>query len=342
MIDDLERTVDIAIVGATGLVGGAVMALLAQRNFPAGNVYPLASSDSDGTPVEFGNRKLTVHAVKDFDFARVQIAIFCVPAMVAREFIPIATKTGCIAIDHSAAFRSDKSVPLVIAEINADEIADFESGNIIACPDSSTIHVMLALQPLIDLPIKSLSVHVMRAVSDIGKAGIDELSKQSIALFNLKEIKSEQFASQIAFNVLPTATSDASLSCDVGESVAQEIQEFSRLPDIKVNVSAVQVPVFFGHSYSLLIEFKDKISKNQLTKLLQSKDVIKLSRAQGKGSCPTAVTDAAQNERLFIDQIMIKGAGSQDLALWMVADNIHCGVATNSVQIAEILVKDYL
>jgi len=340
--DEKERTIDIAIVGATGLVGGAVMDLLAESKFPAGTIYPLASNDSDGSTVEYGRRKLTVHALADFDFARVQVAIFCVPATVALEYIPRATKSGCIVIDHSPAFRSDTSVPLVQADINAEEIADFESANIIACPDSSASHIVLALQPLLAFPVSRITVHAMRAVSDIGKAGIDELSKQSIALFNLKEIKNKYFPAQIAFNVLPVAKNDVSLEVDIEESIEKEIQEIIQRTDIKISVSAVQVPVFFGHSYRLLIEFKEKIKYKQITQMLQNNRYIELSNSSNSGSKPTAVTDAAQNMRLLIDQIMIKKGEVQDLALWMVADNIHCGVASNSVQIAEILVKDYL
>ena len=342
MTDELERTIDIAIVGATGLVGGAVMELLAEREFPAGNIYPLASNDSDGNPVEYGKRKLTVHVLADFDFARVQIAIFCVPAGVAKEHIPRATKSGCIVIDHSAAFRSDVSVPLVQADINADEIADFKSANIIACPDSSTSHIALALQPLMGLPISRLTVHSMRAVSDIGKAGIDELSKQSIALFNLKEIKHKHFSSQIAFNILPVVKSDVSMAAHNEENIEKEIQEIFQRSDIKISISVVQVPVFFGHSYRLLIELKEKMDKKQIMDRLQKSHYINLSDSSKSDSYPTAVTHAAQNSHIHLDQIMIKKGEANEMALWMVADNIRCGVASNSVQIAEILVKDYL
>lgn len=343
MTGDQERTVDIAIVGATGLVGGAVLELLEQRKFPVGNIYPLASSEGAGAPIDFCKRKFTVHELDKFDFAKVQIAIFCVPMEVAKEFVPIATKAGCIVIDHSAAFRNDPSVPLVLADVNPDEIADFESKNIIACPDSSAAHIVLAVTPLLNkMKATRITAHAMCAVSSVGRAGIDELSKQSLAMFNLKKIETSLFSKQIAFNVLPGSDLDQNAEFQREDGIQNEINEFMRSPDIMVEVTMVQVPVFFGHSYRLLVEFKEKIDIKQVRKKLRNGVGIKLLAAKNRRDPATAVTNAAQSERLYIDQIKVTGKKSKNLDLWMVADNIRCGVASNSVQIAEILVKDYL
>lgn len=343
MTEEQTRKVDIAVVGATGLVGGAVLEQLVQRNFPVSNLYPLASSNSEGLAVEFGQHKLTVHDLKDFDFSKVQLAIFCVPTTVAREFIPAATETGCVVIDHSSAFRDDPAVPLVMAQINPDEIADYPSKNIIACPDSSTAHILLTINPLLnDHEIERVTVHAMRAVTDIGRAGIDELSQQSIALFNLKEIKCSQFDRQIAFNVLPAVKSLAGTDKPQHAVIENEIHEILRRPDIKFWVTTVQVPVFFGHSYRLVAEFKGKINVRQITEILRRTEGIKLSSSTKPGNVPTVVTDAVKDERLHFDQPVIRGTNQSDLEMWLVADNIRCGVASNSVQIAEILVKGYL
>jgi aspartate-semialdehyde dehydrogenase len=340
--DEIPHTIDIAVVGATGLVGSAVIDLLAERNITTGKIYPLASADSDGKTVDYGQHKLTVHRLDAFDFGKVQIAVFAVPANIAREYIPRAVSAGCIVIDHSPVYRDDSSVPLVQAELNADEIADYQSAGIVACPDSSTAHVALALAPLLALPVSRITVHAMRAVSDIGRAGINELSEQSIALFNLKEIKSRQFPVQTAFNILPVARSDASMEMSLEQAIEKELQEIFQRSDTIIRVSTVQVPVFFGHSYKLLIEFKEEIDSGRILQLLHKNSWIELVDSADKSHYPTVVTDAVHNTHVVIDQNMIKGDKLNKLALWMVADNLHCGVASNSVQIAEILVKDHL
>ncbi len=343
MTGDQERTIDIAIVGATGLVGGAVLELLEQRDFPVGNLYPLASGDGAGAPIDFCKRKFTVHELDKFDFAKAQIAIFCVPMEVAKEFVPVATEAGCIVIDHSAAFRNDPSVPLVLADVNPDEIADFESQNIITCPDSTAAHIVLAVMPLLgELDVDRITAHAMCAVSSAGRAGIDELSKQSIAMFNLKEIKAEIFPKQIAFNVLPRSNFDHDSDSRMEERAQKEIDEIIRSPDILVGVSTSLTPVFFGHSYRLRVEFKEEIDVKRVEQLFAGVENIELDLARSAKDFTTVVTDAAQDERLFVDQIRVTGDKSNFLDFWLVADNIRCGVARNSVQIAEILVKDYL
>ena len=342
MTDDKTPRIDIAVAGATGLVGSAVVDLLAERQFSAGKIYPLASDDSDGKAVGDGQRKLTTHTLAGFDFSKVQIAIFAVPAKIAREHIPRAVSAGCIVIDHSPAYRDDNSVPLVQAELNADEIADYQSSGILACPDSSTTHIALALAPLLELPLSRLTVHAMRAVSDIGRAGITELSEQSIALFNLKEIKSNQFPVQTAFNILPVARNDVSMEMQLEQAIEKELQEIFQRTDTNISVSTAQVPVFFGHSYKLLIEFKEEIDTGRILELLRENLYVELVDSAHEAHYPTVVTDAVHNRRVVIDQNMIRGGKAKKQALWMVADNIHSGVASNSVQIAEILVKDHL
>jgi aspartate-semialdehyde dehydrogenase len=340
--DETTRKIDIAVAGATGLVGSAVVDLLAERQFTTGKVYLLASDDSNGKVVAYGQHKLTMHTLDSFDFSKVQIAIFAVPANIARDHIPRAVSAGCIVIDHSPAYRDDSSVPLVQAEVNADEIADYQSAGILACPDSSTAHIALAIAPLFELPVSSLTVHAMRAVSDIGRAGITELSEQSIALFNLKEIKSNQFPVQAAFNVLPVARNDVSMDMNLEQAIEKELQEIFQRTDTNISVSTAQVPVFFGHSYKLLVEFKEEIDTGRILEILRENSYIELVDSAHEAHYPTAVTDAVQNRHVVIDQNMIKGGKAKKQALWMVADNIHSGVAFNSVQIAEILVKDHL
>lgn len=334
---------DIAVVGATGLVGSAVMELLAQREFPVGQLYPLASENSDGNSVEFGQHRLTVHTLEGFDFRDVQLALFCVPLDVALSYVPQAAEAGCIVIDLSGAFRLEPEVPLVMAEINPEAIKEFQARNIIASPDSSIIQSLLALNPLHKQnPLERINAVFMRAVSEIGKAGIDELSSQSIALFNLKEIKSKQFAHQIAFNVLAQAGGKSLVHGAKLEDYLQlELQKILQDPDIGMNATAVQVPVFFGHSAALHIEFKDKISREQAHKLLSKQSRLTVVDDARHSKFATAVSHAANDDQIYISSVREDPSWERGLNLWVVSDNIRAA-ANNGVLVAEILVKGYL
>jgi len=334
---------DIAVVGATGLVGNAVLETLAQREFPIAQVFPLASANSDGNTVEFGKHHLAVHQLDGFDFRKVQLAIFCIPDTVARTWVLEASQAGCIVIDLSAAFRLEPEVPLVIAEINPQAIAGFQARNIIASPDSSILHSLLATFPLHQQnPLERINAVFMRAVSELGRAGIDELSSQSIALFNLKSIKNKQFSEQVAFNVLPQAGGKAMKDGSKFEhTLEHELKKILEDPDIGMNVTAAQVPVFFGHSAALHIEFRDKMSTEQARKLLEKYPRLTLVGDARQAKFATAVTHAANDEQVYVSRVRDDPSWERGLDLWVVADNIRTA-ANNSVQVAEILVKDYL
>lgn len=334
---------DIAVVGATGLVGSAVLELLTECEFPVGQIYPLASEDSDGNSVEFGERRLIVHQVEGFDFHQVQLALFCVPAEIARTYAPRATQAGCIVIDLSAAYRLDPQVPLVVADVNSDAVAGYQNKHIIACPDSSLIQILLALSPLHRQdPLERINAVFMLAVSELGKAGIDELSSQSIALFNLKEVKTRLFGQQIAFNVL--AQSGGKTVKDGAKyefQLQQELQKILEDPDIGMNVTATQVPVFFGHSAALHVEFKDEISTEQARKILSKQSRLTLVEAAGHGGFASAVSHAANDEQIYVSRVREDPSWERGLDFWVVADNIRAA-ANNGVLVAEILVKGYL
>ena len=334
---------DIAVVGATGLVGSAVLELLAQRNFPVAQLYPLASENSEGTSIEFGKHRLTVHNLDGFDFRGVQLALFCVPEDVAKSYALEASQAGCAVIDLSEAFRLDPDIPLVIAEVNGQAVAGFQKKNIIACPDSSIIQCLLALSPLHQRnPLERINAVFMRAVSEIGKTGIDELSRQSIALFNLKEIKSEQFAHQVAFNVLAQAGGrKVKDGTKLERNLQLELQKILEDPDIGMNATATQVPVFFGHSAALHIEFKDKFSTEQAQKLLETQPRLSLVNKPRQTEYATAVSHAANDEQIYVSRVREDPSWERGLNLWVVSDNIRTA-ANNGVQVAEILVKGYL
>ena len=334
---------DIAVVGATGLVGGAILELLAQREFPVAQLYPLASEHSEGNSVEFGQHRLSVRKLDGFDFRDVQLALFCVPADVAKLYVPQAAQAGCIVIDLSEVFRLDPDIPLVIAEVNPHAVADYQRENIITCPDSSIIQSLLTLYPLHQQnPLERINAVFMRAVSEIGRAGIDELSGQSIALFNLKELKHNQFAQQIAFNVLAQAGGKiVKDGVKFEHNLQQELQKILEDPDIGMNTTATQVPVFFGHSAALHIEFKDKFSTEQAHRLLEKQPRLSLVNDKRQTKYATAVSHAANDEQIYVSRIREDQSWERGLNLWVVSDNIRTA-ANNGVLVAEILVKGYL
>ena len=340
----MEQQIDIAVVGATGLVGNAVLEHLSESKISVGQIYALASDNSSGESVPFGNRQLTVHNTAEFDFNKVQLSFFCVPTEVSQTYIDKAVSTGNYCIDFSEYSRRDKDVPLVVQAVNGAVLEDLK-GKVVASPDSSILHLAQILSVFSEAGvIERVNATLLRAVSEIGRKGIDELSAQSIALFNLKPIKREHFDEQIAFNVLPHAC-HASAN-HIGEKdgfvdqLQIELQKVMQDDALLLNASLVQVPVFYGHSMTLQLEFSDEVPINTLQDLISQSSELNLVK---KGaSRPNSVTDAVNQKGVYIGGLRPDPTWKSGINLWVTADNIHQGAAINGVQLAEILVKDYL
>ncbi|MGD8784388.1 MAG: aspartate-semialdehyde dehydrogenase [Thioalkalispiraceae bacterium] len=338
----MEKQIDIAVIGATGLVGNAVLERLAVSKISVGTIYPVASERSDSESVAYGKRQLTVHNLKDFDFSKVQLCFFCTPAEVVREYIDTAVAADCYCIDFSNNSRLKDDVPLIVASVNAGQLAQL-TGKVIACPDSSVTHLAQLLSPLMELEvIERVNVVLMRAVSEFGRQGISELSEQSIALFNLKPIKTKHFAKQIAFNVLPHAchTAGQEIKEDSGLQLALELRGVLADDALLVNPTLVQVPVFFGHSMVVQLEFAAEVPINKLRDLIKTASDLHL--VDQELNSPSVVADAVNQAGVFVGAVRPDPTWPQGINLWAVADNIHQGAAINGVQLAEILVKDYL
>jgi aspartate-semialdehyde dehydrogenase len=339
----MTKPISLAIVGATGLVGAAVLELLSAREFPLHQLYLLASQESVGTPVEFAGKSHRVKDLASFDFRQVQLAIFCVPASVAAQYVPIAQAAGCTVIDHSEQFRLAEYVPLVIPEINPHLLETCRPGDVIACPDSATTQMLLAVYPIYQaVGVKRIDVTTCLAVSAIGKVGIDELSKQTIALLNLKKLQAKYFSQQITFNLLPQHAESAAENLSRQESLfVKETQKILEDPDICICPWHVQAPVFFGHSQTLTIETKGNITVDAACGLFDGIPAM-VRDDPFNGELPTAVTHAASHEEVYLGRIRSLPEPLQGVGIWLVADNIRRGAAMGSVQIAEILVKGYL
>jgi aspartate-semialdehyde dehydrogenase len=340
----MSKTFDVAVVGATGAVGETMLSILAQRNFPVGQVHALASSRSAGKRVEFGDRLLTVQDLAEFDFSSTQIGLFSAGASISKEFAPKAAAAGCVVVDNTSQFRYDDDIPLVVPEVNPHAIADYRSRGIIANPNCSTIQMLVALKPIRDAAgIERINVATYQAVSGTGKEAIEELAGQTASLLNGRPIKTEVYPKQIAFNVLPHI--DVFLDNGYTKEEMKMVWETRKIFEddaIRVNPTAVRVPVFYGHSEAIHIETREKISAEKARELLSKTDGVVVLDERADGGYPTAVTEGANNDAVYVGRIREDISHENGLNLWVVADNVRKGAALNSVQIAEILIKEYL
>mgnify|MGYP000426343333 CR=1 FL=1 len=340
----MSRTFDVAVVGATGAVGEVMLDILAQRDFPVGQVYPLASERSAGSKVTFKGRQLTVQNLAEFDFSRTPVGLFSAGASVSEIYAPKAAQSGCVVIDNTSQFRYDADIPLVVPEVNPDRIADYKSRGIIANPNCSTIQMLVALKPIYDaVGIERINVCTYQAVSGTGKEAIEELAQQTANLLNAKPIEKRVYPKQIAFNVLPhiDAFQDNGYTKEEMKMV-WETRKILGNDAIQVNPTAVRVPVFFGHSEAVHIETRDKMTAAQCRDLLAEAPGVVVLDEHKDGGYPTAVTEGANNDPVYVGRIREDISHPRGLDLWVVADNVRKGAALNSIQIAEILVKNYL
>ena len=335
---------NVAMVGATGAVGEALLAILKERKFPIDRFTPLASARSAGETIEFGNRSVTVKNLADFDFAGTDIAFFSAGASVSREHAPRAAEAGTVVIDNTSEFRYQDDIPLVVAEVNPEAIADYTTRHIIANPNCSTMQMLVALAPIHrKVGIERINVATYQSVSGAGRSGLEELGKQTAALLNFQDVKPEKFSKQIAFNVIPHI--DLFLENGYTKEEMKMVWETRKIlgdPSIQVNPTCVRVPVFFGHSEAVHVETKAKITAEEARALLEQSPGIVVMDERKPGGYPTPVGDAAGKDPVFVGRIREDISHPRGLDLWIVSDNIRKGAALNAIQVAEVLVKSYL
>ncbi len=340
----MSEKIDIAVVGATGVVGEAMLSILGQRKFPVGKIYALASNRSIGKTVRFGNRELHVEDLAEFDFSQVQIGLFSAGASVSAEFAPKAAAAGCIVIDNTSQYRYDDDIPLVVPEVNPEKIADYKDKGIIANPNCSTIQLVVALKPIYDaVGIDRINVATYQSVSGAGRSAVEELVRQTATLLNGRPLDIEGDTKQIAFNVLPHI--DVFQDNRYTKEEMKMVWETRKIlgdDDIQINPTAVRVPVFYGHSEAVHIETKEKLTAEKACDLLSQAPGITLLDGVETGQYPTAVSDGSGNDAVFVGRVREDISHPRGIDLWVVSDNIRKGAALNSVQIAEILAKNYL
>jgi aspartate-semialdehyde dehydrogenase len=335
----------VAVLGATGLVGETMIRVLEERDFPVAELLPLASSRSLGKRVEFRGRHIPVIDVATVDFARAQIGLFSAGGEVSREYAPKAAAAGCIVIDNTSEFRYEDDIPLVVPEVNPQAIAAYKKRGIIANPNCSTIQLVVALKPIYDaVGITRINVSTYQSVSGAGKEAVDELAAQTTALMSGTEPPEPQvIAKRIAFNVVPQIDKFMDNGYTKEEmKMFWETQKILGDKSIVVNATAVRVPVFFGHSEAVSIETRQKITAEAARELLRRAPGIEVLDERKPGGYPTAAIEAANRDTVYVGRIREDISHERGLNLWIVSDNIRKGAATNSVQIAEILVREHI
>ena len=332
----------VVVVGATGNVGREIMNILDERQFPVDEVTAVASRRSLGSEVAFGDKMLKTKALDDFDFTGYDIALFSAGGSISKEFAPKAAQQGCIVIDNSSAYRMDPDCPLIVPEVNADDLAGYAKKNIIANPNCSTAQMVVALQPLHEVAkIRRVVVSTYQSTSGAGKNGMDELFNQTKGIFVNQEPEPDTFTKQIAFNVIPHI--DVFLDDGSTKEEWKMVVETKKImdPKIKVTATCVRVPTFVGHAEAINLEFENPISADQARELLREAPGCMVVDNPDDDQYVTPV-DCVGDYATFISRIREDATVENGLNLWVVSDNLRKGAALNAVQIAETLGNRYL
>lgn len=336
-----SKTFTVAVVGATGAVGEAMLSILAERQFPVGKLHVLASERSAGEKVSYGAQKLVVQDLAEFDPAGVDIALFSAGGSVSKEYAPKFAAAGAVVIDNSSAFRYDDDVPLVVAEVNPEAALKRPRG-IIANPNCSTMQMLVALAPIHRAAgIERINVATYQSVSGAGRSAMEELGRQTAAMLNFQPHEPARFPVQIAFNLIPHI--DEFLDNGYTKEEMKMVWETRKIlgdESIQVNPTAVRVPVFFGHSEAVHLETRRKLTADEARELLESAPGVEVVDERGPGGYPTPVTHAAGSDPVYVGRIREDLSHPRGLDLWIVADNIRKGAALNAVQVAELVVKE--
>jgi aspartate-semialdehyde dehydrogenase len=329
----------VAVVGATGNVGREMLDILAERAFPADEVVALASRRSQGTEISFGDRTLKAKTLDTYDFSDVDLCLMSAGGEVSKEWSPKIAAQGAIVIDNSSAWRYDQDVPLVVPEVNAEAVRDVRKKGIIANPNCSTAQLVVALKPLHDrATIKRVVVATYQSVSGAGKDGMDELDRQTKALYSLQEVQEKKFPKRIAFNVIPHI--DVFMEDGFTKEEWKMMVETKKILDSKIKLTAtcVRVPVFIGHSEAVNVEFEQPLSAEEATQILRSAPGVVVIDKREPGGYITP-HEAAGEDATYVSRIREDITVENGLTFWCVSDNLRKGAALNAIQIAEALVN---
>jgi aspartate-semialdehyde dehydrogenase len=329
----------VAVVGATGNVGREMLEILAERRFPADEVVAIASRRSQGVEVSYGEKTLKAKALEHYDFSDIDICLMSAGGSVSKEWSPKIAAAGAVVIDNSSQWRMDPDVPLVVPEVNADAVAGFTKKGIIANPNCSTAQLVVVLKPLHDkAKIKRVVVATYQSVSGAGKDGMDELDRQTKAVYSLGELETKKFTKRIAFNVIPHI--DVFMDDGYTKEEWKMVAETKKIldPKIKLTATCVRVPVFIGHSEAVNIEFENEITVDEAYEVLRNAPGVLVVDKRENGGYVTPY-EAAGDDATFVSRVREDPTVENGLALWCVSDNLRKGAALNAIQIAESLIN---
>jgi aspartate-semialdehyde dehydrogenase len=335
----VKKDINIAIAGATGTVGEALLSILAERNLPLGRVHALASERSLGDTVQLGHRELDVENLAEFDFSTVDYGLFSAGAAVSEVHAPRAVAAGCTVIDNTSQFRYDDDIPLVVPEVNGDILATFSRPGIIANPNCSTIQMVVALAPIHRaVGISRINVATYQSVSGAGRKATEELAVQTADRLNFRPSEPVVFQQAIAFNALPQIDSLQDNDYSREEmKMHWETQKIFADPEIAVNATAVRIPVFFGHGEAVHFETRQPISIEQIVTLLEAAPGVQLVDSRAEHQHPTQLSHAAGTDDVFVGRLRRDHTHELGVNMWVVSDNIRKGAALNAIQIMEKL-----
>ena len=340
----MSKKYNIAVVGATGAVGQMMIQILLERKFPIKNLDLLASKNSAGKRINISGNNYEVKSLDDFDFHETDIALFSAGAEISKKYASYATKNNAVVIDNTSFFRYEENIPLIVPEVNGKEISCYKETGIIANPNCSTIQMLVAIKPIHDVcKIKRINVCTYQAVSGSGNLAIEELKNQIHAYTQNKNIESKIYPKQIAFNVIPQI--DKFMDNGYTKEEMKMVWETKKILDdaIEVNPTTVRVPVFYGHSEAVHLELKDKISANKVKEILMHKNSgVILVDEHKDGGYPCAANECEDSNEVFVGRVREDISIQNGINMWVVSNNIRKGAAYNSIQIAELLIKDYL
>ena len=340
----MSKKYNIAVVGATGAVGQMMIQILLERKFPIKNLDLLASKNSAGKRINISGNNYEVKSLDDFDFHQTDIALFSAGAEISKKYASYATKNNTVVIDNTSFFRYEENIPLIVPEVNGKEISCYKETGIIANPNCSTIQMLVAIKPIHDVcKIKRINVCTYQAVSGSGNLAIEELKNQIHAYTQNKNIESKIYPKQIAFNVIPQI--DKFMDNGYTKEEMKMVWETKKILDdaIEVNPTTVRVPVFYGHSEAVHLELEDKISANKVKEILMDKNSgVILVDEHKDGGYPCAANECEDSNEVFVGRVREDISKQNGINMWVVSNNIRKGAAYNSIQIAELLIKDYL
>jgi len=340
----MSRTYDVAVVGATGLVGEAMIDLLEARAFPVGRLFALASERSRGREIKFRGETVIIEPLSEFDFEKAEIGLFSAGGSISAEHAPRATEAGCIVIDNTSQFRYDDDVPLIVPEVNAERIGDYVKRGIIANPNCSTIQLVVALKPIYDAAgIERINIATYQAISGAGRGALEQMTEDARQMLSGLDPVTRGAEKSVAFNVVPHIDDFVDGGFTKEEmKIVWETRKILEDQNIMVNPTVARVPVYFGHSEAVHIETRTKVTAGEVQKLLNSAAGVVLLDGHETGAYPTAATEADGNDAVFVGRVREDPSHPRGIDLWVVSDNVRKGAALNSIQIAEILVNQLM